>query len=214
MGVDQLAPFRPSLDELAQLHGTDKSKFHHRFADLYDAQLADRRDLPVSVLEIGVLEGAGLRMWRDYFPEGRVIGVDINESAGEYVEERIDIRIGDQADPKLLRRLGQGDGPFDLIVDDGGHYAEQQITSLEVLWPYLKPGGLYAVEDIHTSYIPGWQRGGRTTVGFLQNLVDDLHELMHERPSLIGGVESISFYFELCLIRRSKHADPGPAPPW
>ena len=43
-------------------------------------------------------------------------------------------------------------GPFDIIIDDGGHTMEQQIASIETLFPALNEGGVYLCEDTHTSY--------------------------------------------------------------
>jgi SAM-dependent methyltransferase len=197
---------RPSLDELARQHGTDKSRYQHGFAELYERELSGWREYPISVLEIGVYKGASLRMWRDYFPEGRIVGVDINPEAREYEDGRIEIRIGDQSDREFLQQLGSADGPFDLIVDDGGHFANQQTASLRELWPYLRPGGMYVVEDIHTSYFKSWQMGLRkpgTTVEYLKGIVDDLHSAIHEQPPTLADLESIQFRFELCVLRRA-----------
>lgn len=206
---------RPSLDLLARAHGTDKSSYRHGFADIYERYLSPLRDHVVTVLEIGVYEGASLRMWRDYFPAGRIVGVDVREDAEQHREERIRIHVGDQSDPDFLTRLAHTDGPFDVVVDDGGHRAEQQLASITTLWPHLRPGGIYAVEDVQTSYLERWGGGWHspgTTVEFLKQLVDDMHVVVHNQPVVLPGIAEMHFHYELCVVRRvgtwKAHASP------
>jgi predicted O-methyltransferase YrrM len=196
-----------SLDQLALRHGTDKGILSHGFTPIYDRLLQDWRRRPVTILELGVFEGASVRMWRDYFSAGRIVGVDNDPTATDHVEDRIKIYIGDQANPSFLERVAAAEGPFDLVVDDGGHRATQQKVSLRSLWPHLKPGGIYVIEDIHTSYLQdiygmGW-REPETTVEFLKYVVDDIHEGHHKQAVTLPGIESMHFYPELCVMRRA-----------
>ena len=69
------------------------------------------------------------------------------------------VHAGDQADRALLRRLADDYGPFDVVIDDGGHTAAQQVASFEALFPGLRPRGAYVVEDTHTSYWPAFGGG-------------------------------------------------------
>ena len=92
------------------------------------------------------------------------------------------MEIGDQSDPGFLTRIGQTHGPFDLIVDDGGHQMHQQTTSFRHLWPRLNDRGLYIVEDTHTSYWPGFGGGLRQPTSFIEfakDLIDRMHTLVH-----------------------------------
>lgn len=198
---------QPPLDKLARRFGTDKSSEAHGFTEIYESLLSAWRDRPVTVLEIGVYRGASLRMWRDYFPLGRIVGIDKDPDASDHAGGRIDVRIGHQADAGFLEDVATADGPFDLIVDDGSHLAKGQKTSLRCLWPHLKPGGVYAVEDIHTSYLEnfggGWRRP-QTTVEFLKDVIDDVHQPLHGRQVTLEDMESIHFYYELCVIHRAR----------
>jgi predicted O-methyltransferase YrrM len=194
-----------SLDDLAQRHGTDKSALDHKFTPIYEELLRGWRELPVKVLEIGVLEGASLRMWRDYFAAGRIVGIDANPTRTSHAGKRIDVYIGDQADAPFLEEVASSEGPFDLVIDDGGHRAPQQKTSLRSLWPHVKPGGIYIIEDIHTSYLNGFEMGWRepeTTVELLKYAIDDIHEKFHHQAVALRGIESMHFYPELCVLRR------------
>ena len=90
------------------------------------------------------------------------------------------------------------------------HRPEQQLASLFHLWPHLAPGGIYAIEDVHTSYLgrwsPGWRQPG-TTIEVLKEIVDDVNWYWHQRDAVLDDVESVHFYSELCVLTK-------PPPSW
>lgn len=135
-----------TLDELALKHGTDKSSRGANYTPIYERYLRDWRSSLITMLEIGVFDGASLRMWRDYFPQGRIWGLDVNPGCVVHEGERITVITGEQADPDALDRCAPGED-FDLVVDDGGHYPDDQLAALMALWPRVKPGCLYVIED-------------------------------------------------------------------
>jgi hypothetical protein len=153
-------------------------KWLHYF-DIYDRHFAPYRRQRVTVLEIGVYHGGSLQMWKHYFGHrARIVGVDIDPRCAAFAEDRIDVVIGDQADRDFLQHLIKQLGPVDIVIDDGGHTMHQQITAFEELWPSVRDGGLYLVEDLHTSYWPvyggGHKRAG-TFIEYLKDLIDQLH---------------------------------------
>lgn len=113
---------------------------------------AAMRNKPLTVLEVGVLGGASLRTWRDYFPNAKIIGADINRNAKQFEEDRVQIEIMDQSNLEDLTRVAMKHGPFHLIIEDGSHKWEHQITSLRTLFPFVADKGFYVVEDLHTNY--------------------------------------------------------------
>lgn len=135
MGVQEQIP---QLCELAQKHRTDKFPWYTPF---YDALLRGRQ--VKTVLEIGVLNGASLRMWQEYFPGAEIFGMDI---AARTIG--LNVFIGDQGSREDLERVAQA-GPFDLIVDDGSHRPEDQVLGAVTLVPHLWEGGLYIIEDVN-----------------------------------------------------------------
>lgn len=144
-----------NLKELGAKYRTDKGDAAHTFAgrsylDVYAHYLDAIRDTVQSVLEIGVLGGASLRMWRDYFSHSQVYGLDINPYAA-VDEDRITVIIGSQADPAVLASINPG-GTFDLVIDDGSHLVDDQLVTFRELWPRVSPGGLYVMEDMRCSY--------------------------------------------------------------
>jgi Methyltransferase domain len=199
-------PGEKSLDQLALAHGADKSSAGHDFAGVYETYLEPRRYEPITVLEIGIWRGASLRTWRDYFPNGRIVGVDVNPAAAAQRGERIDVFVGGQEDAAFLAKVIEVVGPPDLVVDDGAHRAELQFASLEFLWPLLRRGGLYVVEDTQTSYLEqygmGWREPG-STIERLKALVDDVHAGFHDRPVRFEELEFVHFYPATCLLGKS-----------
>ncbi|WP_431297608.1 class I SAM-dependent methyltransferase [Tabrizicola sp. BL-A-41-H6] len=149
------------------------------YLDVYDRLLSGWQGRSVSFLEIGVYKGGSLRMWRNFFaPTARLTFVDIDPACKALELPGTEVRIGDQADPAFLAELAAARGPFDMIVDDGGHQMHQQIASFVALWPHLADGGLYIVEDTHTSYWPGFGGGLNTPgsfIAFAKGLIDRMH---------------------------------------
>jgi glycosyltransferase involved in cell wall biosynthesis/MoaA/NifB/PqqE/SkfB family radical SAM enzyme len=164
------------LDEIAIRHGTDKSSAGHDYMRSYYRYFAPLRKQPLKILEIGINRGCSLRTWHEFFERAEIFAVDIDPSCRALEGGRIHVFIGDQTDPVFLRSVvDAAGGSFDIVIDDGGHLVVQQITSFDVLLPYVTPGGIYVIEDLHTSYWPnfgGGQDKPDTTVGLLKGLVD------------------------------------------
>jgi len=167
----------PFLDQLAIKYGTDKGTTDHSYTSRYEMYLEQYRDVEFNLLEIGVYNGSSIKMWKEYFPKANIVALDIDPKCKQYEEDRINIHIGDQTDIKFLQDVVKQYGHFEIILDDGGHSWKQQIISFETLFPLLTPGGLYFIEDLHTSYIPKsvWDDYSITGVNYFKNLVDDVN---------------------------------------
>ena len=127
------------LDDLAILYGTDKSSEFHNYTKYYFELFEDMRDEKINLLEIGIDKGASLMMWADFFEVGNITGIDIN--CKDTTNGRITTIKADQRDFKT-------DQVFDIIIDDGSHNPEHFLKSLGNLWPSLKSGGYYCIEDL------------------------------------------------------------------
>ena len=161
------------------------------------------------VVEIGVLGGASLRMWREYFPRGQIFGIDIDPAAEAHTDERITVLIGSQSDTGFLDAVVERTGRPDIVLDDGSHLARDQITTLLHLWRHIKPGGTYVVEDLHTSYMSDYHMGWRelgTTAEFLKGVADDANARWHDRPVIFRDLYSLAFFQELCILRKRRDA--------
>lgn len=140
-----------TLDEIGLLEGTDKSSLNHDYLRHYSAALIHLRDRPINVLELGVQGGQSLRMWRRWFTEATIIGVDMNPQCKRHEEPRAHVFIGKQDDPELLTSICDQFPPT-VIIDDASHRGGETVASLEVLFPRLAPGGVYIVEDLFVHY--------------------------------------------------------------
>jgi len=145
-----------TLDQLAEKHGTDKGTravksglVPKAYTLAYAKHLARLCGWNCRLLEIGIATGASLRMWKEWLPEADIIGVDENLAAVRSVGPEARAYHGSQADITFLDLVGREAGPFDAIIDDGSHQSDDQRASLAALWPWLSPGGVYAIEDLH-----------------------------------------------------------------
>jgi hypothetical protein len=166
-----------TLDELATKYNTDKGPNGHMYTSRYSVYLEAFRDIEFNLLEIGVYDGASVKMWKEYFPKANIVAIDIDPRCKEFEEDRINIHIGDQTDVNFLNQVVDTYGHFEVILDDGGHSWKQQIVSFETLFPRLTAGGLYFLEDMHTSYRKGsqWDDLHITGVEYFKRLVDEVN---------------------------------------
>ncbi len=127
-------------------------------------------------MEIGVYQGNSLAMWAEYFGRGRIVAIDIEPNAKQFETERTRVEIADQGNVADLVRVATQYGPFDLVLDDGSHFWDHQITSFRYLLPFVKPGRFYILEDLDTSYgthVGYYQHGARElAASFLQRMTD------------------------------------------
>jgi hypothetical protein len=141
-------------------YDTDKIKL--RYLEAYDPILTRWTDKEVKLLEIGVREGGSLKLWRDYFPRGTIIGIDKKLPQHFESGERIQIFKGNQADKAFLSQVASKTAPdgFDIIIDDASHIGEKTRRTFWHLFDHhLKPGGLYAIEDWGTGYLDDFPDG-------------------------------------------------------
>ena len=122
------------------------------YGPIYDRHFADYRELPINILEIGVLKGGSMRLWEKYFPKANIYGIDINEECQQYESDRTKIFIGDQGDVSFLRNIKAKIPRIDIIIDDGSHRAKDQKITFEEMYYHLKTPGVYLVEDIELNY--------------------------------------------------------------
>lgn len=214
--------FGANLKMLATIYFSDKWNGHW-YAQHYEDAFRNLRRRKINILEIGIggykdprKGGGSLRMWRTYFPHGRVYGIDIWDKS-PHRERRIKVYQGSQADPEFLDRVVREIGKIDIIVDDGSHLNEHVLFSFKHLFPHLADGGIYVVEDTQTSYWSDW--GGNevdrndcsTSMGYFKSLVDGLNWDQFRgtyQPTYFDlNITSISFFHNLIFIRKGKNQE-------
>lgn len=178
-----------SLDEIGCKYRTDKASFFHDYLKYYEKFIDFQ---PQWILEIGVYEGASLRMWQEYYG-CTVYGIDLRPCPCPLDNEQIRLRIGDQRDAQFLTNVCQEIAPdaFDLIIDDGSHRASNTLATFNILFPLLKAGGIYICEDTCCSYWPSFIDAPITPTEHFKTLVDHIH-LDGYRPVDLNGHHQIN----------------------
>jgi hypothetical protein len=221
----------PTLEELFD-RGTGGrcTKWRHYF-EIYERYLARFKGTDCVYLEIGVSQGGSLDIFREYLGDGaRLVGLDVNPDCRQWARDKVDILIGDQADSAFLTEAVIPTGPFDIIIDDGGHIPDQQLVSFLTLFASLKEGGVYLVEDTHSTFWLGGQgsRFGINFYDFARGLVEKLSayhvdQRLMERYALpydqrsgavtfqnfaITDIFGIHFYDSVIVFEKRKRLEP------
>jgi hypothetical protein len=190
------------LDKIGIECGTDKSSLLHDYLKKYEKYLPFDREQPIKILEIGVLEGESLCVWKQYFTNVQIVGIDINPYCKKFESENINIEIGSQSDADFLKNVCEKYGPFDMILDDGSHMNEHVIFTFKELFKYVKPQGVYIVEDSATSYweyYGGKRYGQNTIMEYFKSIVDEVNFFGEESMG-----ENINKREDISLIQQFK----------
>jgi hypothetical protein len=213
--------YRADLNRLALLYGTDKNGSHF-YTQHYQRYFSAWRLRRLRILEIGVggyedaSEGAwSLRMWKKFFPNAHIVGIDLFDKS-HFSEERITVLQCDQTDATRLAAISAEYGPFDIIIDDGSHLNEHVIRSFHILFPLLQNPGFYAIEDLQTAYWPSWGGvKGRSSMDYLTSLTDGINYAEHPDrlpEEFDKTIVEAAFFHNLCILRKGDNTEPSNAP--
>ena len=192
--------------------GQPFDKWIHYF-DIYQRTLAPYIGKPVRVLEIGVFHGGGLDQLRALLgQEAQLFGVDLDPAARAACAGRFEVAVGDQTDTAFLDQVVADFGPFDVIIDDGGHTTNQQITTIEHLFDAVNEGGVYIVEDTHTSYWDSYRDSPESFIEWSKHRADDLNAY-HFRGEVELGcwatqLSGVHFYDSVVVFDKRRHTPP------
>jgi hypothetical protein len=202
-----------NLTELSYLFGTDKLPYLHNFIEVYERYFSPVKYKVKKVFEIGVLSGASHKMWKCYFNNAEIYGIDIEPKP--WLEKLgVHVYLADQGDRKQLQAFIEEYGSeFDIIIDDGSHYMSDQQISLGFLFKHLRRGGLYIIEDVHTSipeYYPGFGKDadmGNTTLKMINDFVTtDKIESKYMLPEETIYLDQCIEYIELSKRTNGLHS--------
>lgn len=212
-----------NLNKLASIHRTDKNGCHF-YTQHYQNHFRPYRYKKISLLEIGVggyenplSGGESLRMWKSFFPFAKIFSLDIFDKSF-LQEKRIKIFKGSQIDLNFLENVCNQAGVFDLIIDDGSHINEHVIKSFEFLFPKLKTGGIYVIEDTQTSY---WENYGGSSKDFnkegtiyhyFKSLIDSLNneEFMipdYKKSYYDKNIISMHLYHNMIFVYKGNNSE-------
>jgi SAM-dependent methyltransferase len=200
---------KQTLEEISKNYRSDKGEIYHNYLQIYEKYFSTYRNSLKTFLEIGLWEGESIRMWRDYFKTGNLVGADILDLSHIQLPNT-QIHICDQSDRTQLELLVSNSyDAYDIIIDDGGHWMHQQQITLATMFKYLKPGGIFVIEDLHTSGNPSYTRPNDTDTlamlhafnetGRMQSNCMTEHEMQYLNNNIaqvnieIGNVSPIAF---------------------
>lgn len=205
-----------TLDELGIKRITDKCSLEHDYLTKYQRLFAPFRDMPITVLEIGVYDGGSLHLWEDYFPRATIVGIDINPGCKKYEGGRRIVEIASQSDETVMRMIGSRYLPT-IIIDDGSHRADHIRVSFEALFPSLRSGGIYIVEDLgmHTGASSEAYRGTADSSPqeyFLKlaNRVACPIEAVQFDHGILSATEAVEFVYGFVAIRKQPEIERDP----
>ncbi|MEG4027118.1 MULTISPECIES: tetratricopeptide repeat protein [unclassified Microcoleus] len=219
-----------TLEELYSQHTGKVSDKWSSYLLVYDQILKTYRNMKVRLLEIGVQNGGSLEIWSKYFADAKlIVGCDINPKCANltYENSRIHVLVGDANSDEVKSNVIELSKSFDIIIDDGSHHSSDIIKSFATYFPLLEEGGIYIVEDLHTSYWKQYQGGlfyPFSSIGFFKNIVDIINyehwridqkqadlfnEFCHKYkfkidPITLENIHSITFFNSLCVIIKCK----------
>lgn len=170
------------------LQGLDgnSDKWRHYF-EVYDRHMSRFRGRECTYLEIGVQRGGSLTLMQEYLgPQAKVFGADIDPACANNPNHQV--FIGDQSDAGFVHKVIEEIGGADIIIDDGGHTPDQQLVSFFTLFPRLRDGGVYLVEDLHCCFWEGYgaSRFGINFYDFAKGLTDKLALWHYDRRMADG----------------------------
>lgn len=224
-GQQMLAAAGVTLTELAARYGSDKGSKHprpHHYTRTYDMLLQPRRNTLVRMLEIGLFAGGpevggkvdrkGLdlpsaKMWLSYFPSAIVQGFDISDFSF-FKHPRFEFTRGDAGVEADLLAAVEGRGTYDLIIDDGSHASFHQQLAFQCLFPSLRRGGLYIIEDLHwqSPYYEGILPQTFTTADMIRNWFRT--KTFPESPApQLSGLSRLADEIDLAFIMNQPFAE-------
>jgi len=179
----------------------DSDKIISGYLEVYDRLFHHLVHQPIKLLEVGIYHGGSMRLWRDYFPNGQIIGVDLNIPDDLKNEDRIQVFQGSQDDGEFLHRVASQAAPtgFDIIIDDASHLGSlTKQTFWHLFDQHLKPGGLYIIEDWGTGYWEDWPDGrAQQQPGWWASLLQKLKRSTPKDPWPTHSYGMVGFVKEL-----------------
>jgi hypothetical protein len=181
-----------------------------KYFSVYEKLFEIYRNKEITFVEIGILDGGSLEIWKKYFGKNsRIIGIDNNPECKKFENQDYEIFIGSQSDPKFWHKFYKQVGDVDIVLDDGGHTNDQQIVSLIESIKNIKDGGLHVVEDVHTSYQKHYGNPYKYSfMNFSKKTIDDINttfpNTINFNYTLNKSIYSVEFFESIIAFKVDK----------
>jgi hypothetical protein len=135
-------------------------------------------------------------MWLEYFSQAKIYGLDI-ERRDKVEDSRYTFVLGDQSSDEFWKGFLERESDlWDIVIDDGSHFAKHIETTFKWMWPRISSGGLYIIEDLACAYDPTCQSPGiPSQIEFVKWCVDDINKGRN-------SMESLQFFMELAVLKK------------
>lgn len=204
------------LNDLAIRYGTDKSSNWHNYCDHYEAMLRPYLGKEIMFWNGGFggyhfpdRGGGDTLMWAEYFPKATVVVTDIHRK-NKLNHPRVKFRQGSQDDQLFWDSVLHEFGQCDVFIDDMSHFNSLTIETFKIVFPMVKSGGIYFIEDIEGSWYPDHGFGGTSDIDDLEfpSTINFLRKLLNDINSKYNGAEnryqvgSVHFFPNLVAITK------------
>jgi SAM-dependent methyltransferase len=147
--IQIITMFTSVLSKYSAVHthlGTDKIA-SHSYGDVYNKLFSEYKDTAEKILEIGIDGGFAIKAYSEYFTNAHIYGIDIRDNIGADIKnkENIHLCFGDAKDSRIINAFPF---EFDIIIEDASHIPDDQIQHFKDYSKYVKPGGIYIIEDV------------------------------------------------------------------
>tara|TARA_B100001769_G_scaffold208526_1_gene167963 strand:- start:49 stop:834 length:786 start_codon:yes stop_codon:yes gene_type:complete len=179
---------------------------YKKYFNVYETVFKKFKEKKITFVEIGLFHGGSLEIWRNYFgKEARIIGIDNNPECKKFEKDGFEIFIGDQNSDVFWKDFFKKVGNVDIILDDGGHSNNQQISTTINTIPNINDNGLLIIEDTHTSYMQEFGNPHKYNfINFSKKIVDEInYKFFSENKKkffLNNYIYSTQFYESICIF--------------
>jgi len=210
-----------SLDKLFIKHGTDKSSQHHNYSPYYEKHFEKFRFTNTKLVAVGIggyeypdRGGGDIKAFSEYFisQKAQIHAIDIFDKSGLKFDPRVSVYKGSQDDGDFLMEVMLKCGEPDIIIDDASHFCKPTIQTFKHLFPWLKSGGVYVIEDLEGSFYPDHGFGGtqnfmdfkaETPINLMRELINCVNEKflpVEFSAESVYKIESIHFYQNIVFV--------------
>ncbi|MFM2354490.1 MAG: hypothetical protein RLZZ528_226 [Pseudomonadota bacterium] len=208
----------PNLTDLADRYGSDKGSTKHRYSELYQMLFLPYREREIAFLEMGLQIGGpehgkgadrqttdlpSVRMWLEYFPKARIHGLDISDFSW-FSDARFSFHRVDMDDRALIATAAKEMPDFDIIIDDASHASHHQQNAFLELFPKLKPGGLYIIEDLRWQP-EAYEKKGITKTADLFRGFSEQRSFAHKDKALQAAFAALAPDISGCFVFQVKY---------
>lgn len=208
----------PNLTDLADRYGSDKGSTKHRYTELYQMLFLPYRRRAIRFLEMGLLIGGpehgqsadrqtrdlpSIRMWLEYFPRAHIHGLDVSDFSW-FAHDRFTFHRCDM-DVRGNIAAAAGTMPaLDIVIDDASHASHHQQFGFLELFPKLRPGGIYIIEDLRWQP-EAYERAGITRTADLFRGFSETQEFSHSDPGLQAAFDALAPQISGCFVFQVKY---------